>query len=283
MQVVKRINNNVAVCLDQNHDELVAFGKGIGYPKTPYELTDLSKIKMTFYRIDSRNFKLIQEIPESVLEVSADIVQRAQTILNQDLNQNILFSLADHINFAIERSRKGVRIDYPFSYDIQSFYPQECQVGEIALKIIEQKLAIKLPSEEIIAIAMHFINSQVVTKLQISKESFDSIADLIVKEIEKQFKLKVNRKSFIYNRFITHLRYYLKRLENDEQINDGSSKLLRKSFKENYSKVYRCTVDIINQIDEKLRTNTTDDEEFYLMIYVQRMIAPLNDKESNDE
>ncbi|WP_278951638.1 PRD domain-containing protein [Lactobacillus apis] len=283
MQVIKRINNNVAVCLDQNHDELVAFGKGIGYPKTPYELTDLSKIKLTFYRIDSRNFKLIKEIPENVLEVSADIIQQAQTILSQDLNQNILFSLADHINFAIERSKKGIRIDYPFSYDIRSFYPKECQVGEIALKLIEQKLNVKLSSEEVIAIAMHFINSQVVTKLQISEDSFNSIADLIVKEIEQQFKLKINRNSFIYNRFITHLRYYLKRLESNEQIDDGSSKLLRTSFKESYPKVYQCTVDIIDQIDEKLRTNTTDDEEFYLMIYVQRMITQLNSEESENE
>lgn len=100
---------------------------------------------------------------------------------------------------------------------------------------------------------------------------------------EQQFKLKINRNSFIYNRFITHLRYYLKRLESNEQIDDGSSKLLRTSFKESYPKVYQCTVDIINQIDEKLRTNTTDDEEFYLMIYVQRMITQLNSEESENE
>ena len=47
--------------------------------------------------------------------------------------------------------------------------------------------------------------------------------------------------------------------------------------------MYQCTVDIINQIDEKLRTNTTDDEEFYLMIYVQRMITQLNSEESENE
>ncbi|MBA1393021.1 hypothetical protein EQ500_03915, partial [Lactobacillus sp. XV13L] len=45
MQVIKKINNNAAICLDQNQDELIAFGKGIGFPKTPYELTDLSKIR----------------------------------------------------------------------------------------------------------------------------------------------------------------------------------------------------------------------------------------------
>ncbi|WP_278952422.1 CAT RNA binding domain-containing protein [Lactobacillus apis] len=130
MQVIKRINNNVAVCLDQNHDELVAFGKGIGYPKTPYELTDLSKIKLTFYRIDSRNFKLIKEIPENVLELSADIIQQAQTILSQDLNQNILFSLADHINFAIERSKKGYELIIHFRMIFVRFIPKSAKLAK---------------------------------------------------------------------------------------------------------------------------------------------------------
>ncbi|WP_368259898.1 CAT RNA binding domain-containing protein, partial [Clostridium paraputrificum] len=37
MIVVKKINNNVAICLDNNNNELIAFGKGIGFPATPYE------------------------------------------------------------------------------------------------------------------------------------------------------------------------------------------------------------------------------------------------------
>ena len=35
MIVVKRINNNVAVCRDGNQRELIAFGKGIGFPRRP--------------------------------------------------------------------------------------------------------------------------------------------------------------------------------------------------------------------------------------------------------
>lgn len=49
MKVVKKINNNVAICLDSNNCELVAFGKGIGFPKMPYEIQDLSLIDRTFY------------------------------------------------------------------------------------------------------------------------------------------------------------------------------------------------------------------------------------------
>lgn len=37
MRVIKKINNNVALCLDSDNHELIAFGKGIGFPQIPYE------------------------------------------------------------------------------------------------------------------------------------------------------------------------------------------------------------------------------------------------------
>ena len=40
MKVIKKINNNVALCLDGNQRELIAFGKGIGFKPIPYELTN---------------------------------------------------------------------------------------------------------------------------------------------------------------------------------------------------------------------------------------------------
>ncbi|RRF91978.1 MAG: hypothetical protein DUD31_08135 [Coriobacteriaceae bacterium] len=44
MQVVRNINNNVALCLDSQGNELVAFGRGIGFRKPPYEV-ELSRIE----------------------------------------------------------------------------------------------------------------------------------------------------------------------------------------------------------------------------------------------
>lgn len=41
MTVVKKINNHAAICRDGNRRELIAFGKGIGFPLLPCELTDL--------------------------------------------------------------------------------------------------------------------------------------------------------------------------------------------------------------------------------------------------
>lgn len=48
MIAVKKINNKVAVCRDGNQQELIAIGRGIGFPPAPYELTDLSKVDRTF-------------------------------------------------------------------------------------------------------------------------------------------------------------------------------------------------------------------------------------------
>ena len=44
MKVIKNINNNTSICLDSNNQEVVAFGKGIGFIKPPYEI-DISKSK----------------------------------------------------------------------------------------------------------------------------------------------------------------------------------------------------------------------------------------------
>ena len=60
MKVIKKINNNVAVCLDNNEHELIAFGKGIGFPAMPYELLDLSLITRTYYGVDPNYFGLVR-------------------------------------------------------------------------------------------------------------------------------------------------------------------------------------------------------------------------------
>ena len=67
MRIIKKINNNVAIGLDQNEKEVIVFGKGVGFPAIPYELNDLSKIDRTYYDIDPRYYDLINSVDERVL------------------------------------------------------------------------------------------------------------------------------------------------------------------------------------------------------------------------
>lgn len=66
MRVIKNINNNISFCLDSNYNEVVAFGKGIGFKKPPYEIL-LSQIERTFYDVNEDQLALLNRIPEKIL------------------------------------------------------------------------------------------------------------------------------------------------------------------------------------------------------------------------
>ena len=51
MRVLRTINNNVVICLDNNENEVVAFGKGIGFKKKNNDIIELSKIDRTYYKV----------------------------------------------------------------------------------------------------------------------------------------------------------------------------------------------------------------------------------------
>lgn len=78
MEVVKKINNNVAECRDGNGRSLIAFGKGIGFPQMPYTLKDMKLIDMTFYKLDKHFERLLSELPEKIMIISVDIISMAQ-------------------------------------------------------------------------------------------------------------------------------------------------------------------------------------------------------------
>lgn len=61
MKAIRKINNNVAVCQDAGGSELIAFGKGIGFPAMPYEIENLDVIDRTFYDLNPSQVALISK------------------------------------------------------------------------------------------------------------------------------------------------------------------------------------------------------------------------------
>lgn len=271
MKVIKKINNNVAVCLDKNGHELIAFGKGIGFSAMPYHITDLSSISMTFYRMDNSFYKLLEEIPEEIFELSAMIVKKAQMTLNCSLNSNLLPGLADHINFALKRMQTFKEMKMLFSYDIEKLYPKETSLGRYVVKLVQEKLLVKLPDSEITNIAMHFVNAEEENISEVTAFDAEQLIEEITGIIERAFETKIDRKGFNYNRFIIHLRYYLKRVEEKKQFLDDNGVLFR-AMKEESPKIYECVVRISVIIDEKLNSQITEDEILYLMIHINRIL-----------
>ena len=271
MKAIKKINNNVAICEDGNNKELIAFGKGIGFPAMPYEISDLSLISMTFYRIDNRFYNLIEEIPENVFEVAALIADKAQRTLKCNLNPNLVVGLADHINFAIIRMKKYKKMKMPFSYDVEQLYPKETALGRYAVELIQKKLYVNLPDSEVTSIAMHFVNAEEENEPETEETDAEALIWEVTDKIENFFSTIIDRTDFNYNRFAMHMRYYLKRIKGKTQFIDDNVAIVQ-MMKEKNPQVYDCTSMIAKFIDEKLESKSTEDEMLYLMLHINRII-----------
>lgn len=272
MRVIKKINNNVAVCLDNDGHELIAFGNGIGFPKTPYELTDLKKIWRTYYGVKPNYLGLVNEIPEKIILLSIKIVDQAKLKLQNEINSNIVFTLADHINFAIERCKKNMDIKMPFCYDIQHLYENEMLIGEWAVKLINKELHLKLSKDEAVSIALHFINAENMQQQEKDKIDENTLIHDLTSMIEATFSIKIDIDGFNYSRFVSHLQYLLKRRESDTEINSENKKMYD-AMKKEYVKAFECVMQIKEYLLETLNWNPSEEELLYLMLHINRLCA----------
>lgn len=207
MVVVKKINNNVAVCRDGNQRELIAFGKGIGFPPMPYELTDLDRIDRTFYNVSRQYLPLLSDIPAEVVEFTARMMDDVQGRLPYETSSNIVLTLADHIAFSIERAKKGVYIRMPSIYEMEQSYPLEVRIGRRFVSAIEREFHLKLPKGEVQSIAMHFINARGSTLDTAApqddiQQQYDEVLEQTTQIIEWELDCKVQRDTFNYARLL---------------------------------------------------------------------------------
>lgn len=275
LRITKKINNNVALALDSAGKEIVVFGRGVGFPAMPYELTDLSKIQRTFYDMKSSYVELAAALPEDIVLLAADIVETARCDLDCDLNPNLPITLADHLNFAIERFQTGLEVHNPLAYDVAHFYPAEIQLGKQALEIIRQRMGIELPESEATNIALHLINGEMENHDMHTTMLTTKVIGDITQLIENTLNITIDTSGFNYSRFVMHIRYLMQRMQQEEQEGDGIGTEMRHVAYQHYD-VYRCTLKVAAYFSEHFRWECSEDEKLYLFMHINRL------KERND-
>ena len=160
MKLLRKINNNAAVAQDNRGREMVVLGRGVGFHPMPYELTDLSVVYRTFYDVDPQYYEILSNLPEDALLAAADITEQSEITLHTELNPNLPFTLADHIAFAQQREKQGIRMAAPLHYDVQHLYPREYELGLRALETVRLRTSSSLPRAEAVSIALHIVNAE---------------------------------------------------------------------------------------------------------------------------
>lgn len=93
-----------------------------------------------------------------------------------------------------------------------------------------------------------------------------SICYDIIEYAKNMLDVEMNDYTLNYERFVTHLRFFFKRLK-DRELAEDKDDFLLKQVKNKYKNVYNCML----KIEKYLNVNLTDEEKLYLTLHVQRV------------
>lgn len=210
-------------------------------------------------------------IPMDIIVLTNKIIDYAQSIIEFDINETIYFSLADHINYAIIRAKQGLYLTTGLSYEIASYYPEEMKISLKVIDILNKRYKLNFPKDEAGTIAMHFVENENRDNTQGSVAANDKVVDEITLLIEEDFNIIIDRTSFNYSRFVSHIQYML--LRTNEKISiDTENKNLFTTLTEQYPIVYHCCNKIVYYFNQEFNWSLTEEEQLYLMLHLNRLL-----------
>ena len=275
MVIRKKLNNNVAIALDEYGSETVVMGNGLTFDKKAGDQIEESKIEKKFVLSNNDAALRLQEImiqiPSKYLEVSNIIIEQAKDVLDTNISDSIYVSLTDHVHMAVKRFLDGMTIPNPMLWDIKRFYPKEYMAGKNALAIIKSELKVELPEDEAGFIAFHFVNAEEGKESSLLPDIMKLVKE-ITNIVKYQLSLDLDEESVYYYRFITHLKFFAQRMFSDTiQIAGGRKELLAVA-KENYKEAYQCVQSIKKFVENKYKYIISDEEQFYLAIHIENIM-----------
>lgn len=275
MRVRKILNNNVVTSNNENGQEIILMGNGIGWKLKAGDIIDENKIEKIF-RMDTatstaRLKQLFLEVQIESVKASAEIVDYAGRNLGKELKKNVYIMLTDHIDFAVERCKKGIAFKTPLYWEIQKIYPKEFAIGRYALDIVEKYFHMRLPEQEAASIALHLINAEYDGNMNHTQNMIDIVngAMNLVKQI---LKTELDENSLDYQRFVTHLLFFAQRVL-DQKALESQEDFLYEMMKREHPKELLCAKKIAEYVHAQYGVVVEKEEITFLTVHIVRVTA----------
>ncbi len=272
MKIEKILNNNVIIYLDENNQETIAMGKGLGFQKKPGDDYDEALVEKVF-KLDQVHFahveELLRSLPSVYFEIADEICKEAKIRNASFLDDLSYIGLVDHIYGTCERAKNGVYLTNAINYEVKRFYRDEYDLGEYALTLIRNRLGITLKDDEAGFIALHFVSNA----SDNPKEMYEitEVMQEVCNIIRRYFGMELDDNSIYYYRFINHLRYFAERLIK-KQAYEGKDDELLDIIRVKYQNAFSCTETISEFILKRYDYKLSDEEKLYLTIHIHRII-----------
>ncbi|MCR1901364.1 PRD domain-containing protein [Ligilactobacillus apodemi] len=276
MIFLKSFNNSVALVENDHGQEEIVIGKGIGFGLKKGDLIDQTKIERRFITANEPTEVMqVKELDDRTIELTTKVVALVEPALNLKFNDFQFLALADHIDFALTRSEESIDMNAANTrWEVRNLFSEEYAIAKQAIALIEHTTGLTLPKSESILLTYHFVNAASNdTKLQETVQ-ITQIMTEIIKIVTYEYQIELDKHSFNYSRFVSHLRTLLVRLlKKQHQSTEELDPALLKLMQVKYAKAYQTAERIAVLLQAKMDWQLNPDDLVYLTLHIFRVTA----------
>ena len=274
-RVRKALNHNtlIAISMDDNQEYLL-IGKGIGFGKKVSERFEIPETtECTVYSLleqtePGKTMELLKGIDPIYLEIAEKVLTKSEEVFGK-IDRRILFPMADHIAFAVQRIRAKEQISNPLTNDIRALFHMEYKTAEYAKEILWEMLQVEIDEHEIGYIALHIHSAIEDENVALSMLIAQAVHECI-RMVEEETGRTINVMSLSYNRLMNHIRYMVARAIKGEKLKLSMNDYMSVKF----PKSYGMAKEVCKHLEKQLQRNSPldEDEIGYLAMHIERVM-----------
>lgn len=270
-RINKVLNHNAVIgILTDNNQEYLIMGKGIGFGRKIAERIEAGPNDKIYALQESTERgsarELVSTIQPVYLEIANEILANAEQTFNT-LDRNVLFPMADHLEYAVRRIQNHEQISNPLTDDIRVLFHMEFKAAQCVRPILEERLGISITDDEIGYIALHIHSAIQDENVSQAMQTAQAVRECICL-IEEMTGRQIDIQSLSYNRLMNHIRYMVARTLSGEQLKLSMNDYMSIKF----PRSFQTAESICKKIAQNLKREVDELEIGYLAIHIERVL-----------
>ncbi len=274
----KMINNNVALVDDEAGNEFIVIGKGVAFQKKLGDIIPAKTIEKVYSQKNADKLDLVnylRDIDYKVFTVCDEVKSIIEDTYKLKYSDFMYLSLIDHINGTISRIKLDIHVDSEISNEDLKVYTKEVWLAKKTNELINNEFGFYFDENELSFLILHFIGILYDLKYTHLNERAIQISSNILEIITDEMDI-VDEESFVIKRLIIHLRYFVIRQFNKQELvtedSDFHDELYSFLIKKN-PKAERTLLKVIKYLEEEHNFEVSLDEWLYLLIHITKLLS----------
>lgn len=270
-RITKILNHNSFMGTESKNDqECLIMGKGVAFDKKVGQTVSVTgdarvySLKELTDRGEAKD--IIKSVSPLCLELANEVLDQAEEEFGK-VDRSILFTMADHLDFAVRRIQNGEQISNPLTDDIRIMFYKEYKVAGCIRDLLKEKLGIRIDEHEIGYIALHVHAAIVDENVSQAMEIARTVRECICM-VEEETGKSIDVMSLSYNRLMNHVRYMVARAIHGEKLKMSLNDYMSVKFPGPYMTAEK----ICRKMEKSLKLPIPDIEIGYLAMHLERMM-----------